>query len=195
MAEARWHAVYLLQQGQFWKKRNSSGKRGGGVTPLWRAKWSSECKELRCEGDGGVQDETQTLQIQNLSHVRIECDAVFLSAEGIDLVSGGLGYEEGDSSTFGGVHVLLFRCSSVVKKNCKRNVNVCHAEFRSFCSRSVLIEVPNSISLVYFRWLLQILPLACPSVDGDGFYFLFLYGEMRIPFTTMDNFENTADVL
>ncbi|EOB03151.1 hypothetical protein Anapl_17886 [Anas platyrhynchos] len=98
MAEARWHAVYLLQRGQFWKKRNSSGKRGGGVTPVWRAKRSSEGKELRCEWDGGVQDETQTLQIQNLSHVRIECDAVLLSAEGIDLVSGGLGYEEGDSS-------------------------------------------------------------------------------------------------
>lgn len=58
------------------------------------------------------------------------------------------------------------------KKNCERNVNVCHAEFRSFCSRSVLIEVPNSISLVYFRWLLQILPLACPSVGADVFYFL-----------------------
>lgn len=77
----------------------------------------------------------------------------------------------------------------------KRNVNVCHTEFRSFCSRSVLIEVPNSISLAYFRWLLQILPLPCPSVDGDGFYFPFLYGEMRIPFTTMDNFENTVDAL
>lgn len=99
------------------------------------------------------------------------------------------GYRCGYNNMFRFVYMLLFRCSNGVKKNCERNVNVCHAEFRSFCSRSVLIEVPNSISLVYFRWLLQILPLACPSVDADVFYFLgFFHGEIRIPFTTTDNF-------
>lgn len=67
------------------------------------------------------------------------------------------------------------------RKPGKRHVNVCQAEFRSFCSRCVMVEVPNLISLVYFRWLLQILPLACPSVDADVVYFLGLMEKLGSP--------------
>lgn len=70
--------------------------------------------------------------------------------------------------------VLLVRCSSRAKKSWgKATSNMCQAEFGRFWSRSVVIEMPNSISFVYFRWLLQILPLPCPSVDAHVFHSLF----------------------
>lgn len=65
--------------------------------------------------------------------------------------------------------------------------------------------MPNSISFVYFRWLLQILPLPCPSVHADvfhslfgflvGCFFFFLNEDMRILFTTTDKLENIPSVV